>query len=311
MSNHEGRFDRDRLSRQVLSALRHGFARYFSGHPEAVAEDVSSPEILIERRTPDAVIRVKDPLHGEWLVVIEVQSRRDPDIGKRLARTALWLHTEHGLPVLPVVIHLTGQGGRAPEPVTFTVRGVQTRFEFLEINLWELDAREILASGLQGPWWPFIAYTRGGGNRETLERLIGHAGQDPVMKNLVDACLRISRFVVDMTWAEPLLQGGFDVRWLEDLEPLEGSSEWKVRQALIQKATAEATAETEARMESRMNAEIVSILRRLIGRFIGIPDAGLQARLETLSREKAEDLIEHVHEMMSLAEVEAWIDARC
>ena len=306
MRNHEGRFDRDRLSRQVLSALRHGFARFFSGHPGATAEDVSTPEILIERRTPDAVIRVKDPVHGEWLVVIEVQSRRDPDIGKRLARTALWLHTEHGLPVLPVVIHLSAQGGRPPEPVAFTVRGVQTRFEFLEINLWELDADVILAAGLEGPWWPFIAYTRGGGNRETIERLIGRAGQDPVMKELVDACLRISRFVVDMTWAEPLLQGGFDMRWLEDLEPLEGSSEWKVRQALIQKATAEA----EARMEAKMQTEIVSILRRLIGRFIGIPDAGLQARLETLSREKAEDLIELVHEMKSLDQVEAWIDAQ-
>jgi len=237
---------------------------------------------------------------------LKLQSRRDPDIGKRLARTALWLHTEHGLPVLPVVIHLSAQGGRAPEPVAFTVRGVQTRFEFLEINLWELDADVILAAGLEGPWWPFIAYTRGGGNRETIERLIGRAGQDPVMKELVDACLRISRFVVDMTWAEPLLQGGFDMRWLEDLEPLEGSSEWKVRQALIQKATAEA----EARMEAKMQTEIVSILRRLIGRFIGIPDAGLQARLETLSREKAEDLIELVHEMKSLDQVEAWIDAQ-
>jgi hypothetical protein len=91
------------------------------------------------------------------------------------------------------------------------------------------------------------------------------------------------------------------MRWLEDLEPLEGSSEWKVRQALIQKVTAEA--------EARMNAEIVSILRRLIGRFIGIPDAGLQARLETLTREKAEDLIELVPEMKSLDQVEAWIDA--
>ena len=119
------------------------------------------------------------------------------------------------------------------------------------------------------------------------------------MKDLVDACLRISRFVVDMTWAEPLLQGGFDMRWLEDLEPLEGSSEWKVRQALIQKATAESAV-----------AEAVSILRRLIGRFIGIPDAGLQARLETLSREKAEDLIEVVPEMKSLEQIEAWIDAQ-
>jgi hypothetical protein len=47
-----------------------------------------------------------------------------------------------------------------------------------------------------------------------------------------------------------------------------------------------------------------------VGRFIGIPDAGLQARLETLTREKAEDLIELVHEMKSLEQVEAWIDAR-
>ena len=89
------------------------------------------------------------------------------------------------------------------------------------------------------------------------------------------------------------------MRWLEDLEPLEGSSEWKVRQALIQKATAESAV-----------AEAVSILSRLIGRFIGIPDTGLQARLETLSREQAEDLIELVHEMTSLDQVEAWIDAQ-
>ena len=299
MSNHEGRFDRDRLSRQVLSVLRHGFARHFSRHPGATAEDVTSPEILIERRTPDAVLRIHDPVNGEWLAVIEIQSRRDPDIGKRLAQTALWLHIEHGRPVVPVVIHLSGRGGRAPEPVRFSVHEVETRVEFLEINLWELEASEILAAGLEGPWWPFIAYTRGGRDRETIERLIGHAGQDPVMRNLVDACLRISRFVVDMTWAEPLLQGGFDMRWLEDLEPLEGSSEWKVRQALIQKATAESAV-----------AEAVSILRRLIGRFIGIPDAGLQARLETLSREKAEDLIELVPEMKSLDQVEAWINAQ-
>ncbi len=46
-----------------------------------------------------------------------------------------------------------------------------------------------------------------------------------------------------------------------------------------------------------------------ISRFIGIPDAGLQARLETLTREKAEDLIELVHGMKSLDQVEAWIDA--
>ena len=100
------------------------------------------------------------------------------------------------------------------------------------------------------------------------------------------------------------------MRWLEDLEPLEGSSEWKVRQALIQKATAETEARMEAKIQASRAVEAVSILRRLIGRFIGIPDAGLQARLETLTREKAEDLIELVPEMKSLDEVEVWINAQ-
>ena len=39
------------------------------------------------------------------------------------------------------------------------------------------------------------------------------------------ACLRISRFVIDMTWAEPLLHGGLDLRWVEALESLEDASE--------------------------------------------------------------------------------------
>ncbi len=54
--------------------------------------------------------------------------------------------------------------------------------------------------------------------------------------------------------------------------------------------------------------DLVDVCLR-ISRFIGIPDAGLQARLESLTREKAEDLIELVPEMKSLDQVEAWIDA--
>ncbi|MEB3186226.1 MAG: hypothetical protein VKP72_02165 [bacterium] len=290
-------FDRDLGAKNFLTEHGDAFARAFSGHPQARAVEVLTRELRLDRRTPDAVMRVHDPVIGEWLAVIEVQSRVDPRIGKRLAETALHLHLVHDLPVLPVVIHLSRAGGKRPAPVASSLLGKEMRFDFLVIDVWEMEAGHILAEGLDGPWWPFIAFSNGGACREMVEPLIREAMQHPVWKHHVNGCLKMSRYMLDLSWAEGFTGGGGTMRWLADLEPVEGSSEWQARQALASKVLSEG-----------IGAELVMLLKRLIGRYVGIPGEHLQGRLTTLSREQAEDLIEMVPSMNSLDEVERWID---
>ncbi len=199
----------------------------------------------------------------------------------------------HDLPVLPVVIHLSRAGGKRPVPVASRILGKEMRFDFLEVNVWEMEAGRILAEGLDGPWWPFIAFSKGGACREMVEPLIQEAMQHPAWKHHVNGCLKMSRYMLDLSWAEGFTGGGGTLRWLADLEPVEGSSEWQARQVLLREG---------------IGAELVMLLRRLIGRYVGIPGEPLQARLTTLSMEQAEDLIEMVPSMSSLDEVERWID---
>ena len=91
------------------------------------------------------------------------------------------------------------------------------RFDFLEIDVWQMDSRQILAEGLEGAWWPFIAFSKGGATREVLEPLILDAMQHPVWTHHVNGCLNMSRYMLDLSWAKGFTGGSRNMRWLADL----------------------------------------------------------------------------------------------
>ncbi len=173
------------------------------------------------------------------------------------------------------------------------------------------EARELLTSGLDGPWWPFALFARGGLEAANVRRLIQEMNAHPDLAEILPAMLNLVTFVVDSDQAKKLLEDPMFDSILAKIKPLPGSYAWEMQERMKAEALAEGRAEGEARGVSHGETrEAVRFARRLLARKFGMPDTALNCRLETLSVEKLEALGAALFDLNTPAELDAWLDAQ-
>ena len=239
-------------------------------------------------------MRIRHPERGEFLVLVEVQVKVEPDLPTRLATLTAWAVAEYGLPVLPVVVYMGPVTRNRPSPVAYAVNDVRFEVGFEEIVLAEWDAIHVLTHGLEGPWWPFAAFMKHGRETEEVSRLLREIQRRPELRSVARAMLEMTSLVVEMDQIRAFLEGPmFDK--IMTMEPWEGSALWEMREAWKAEAQGQ---------------EALRMARRLMAKRFGIPDADLSPRLEALSPDTLEALGEALFDMTTRAELYAWLAAQ-
>ena len=320
------RHHKDLGAKRILVAMGDSLARFLSGRPTARMLEAHTREYAIKQRTPDLELHMTDPALGEFLAIIEIQTRVDPALPGRLAALATWLVHERGLPVIPVIVYLGPPGERRPPPFSYELAGARAEVRHVEIVLSELDAREMLSGGLTNPWWPFMPFMRHGRDPDVVDRLVEAIAARPELADVADDMLRMASYVVELNQLRTLLEGTvFDKIW--DMEPWEGSLMWELRERWREQAIADGLAKglEEGRLEGRQEGrqeghaegqsmgrrqEALRVARRQIARKFGIPDPELSEALEALSVDQLEDLLDAILDMTNRADLDSWFLGR-
>ncbi len=279
-------------------ALQHQaphLARDLADHPEAVSLGSHTVELQILRRTPDHVIRVRHPQAGDRLYLLEVQSRIDPRLPRRLAVESLALHQQTGLPVAPVVLYTGRVGKKRPGPVQYDVDGLLCHVPFREIILAERDARTELERGPESAWWPFIPFMKGGRKRQILEPMIRRMADREDQIESLDHVICMAGDVLEQEWVQRVLEG---TMWDEvtGRHLRKGTMHYFLKEKWKGEGLAEGKAEEARRM-----------VRRAIARRFGLPDESLTRRLERLDLEQLECLNEELAFLATREDLDTWL----
>ncbi len=139
---------------------------------DAVFEGEVDRELQVPSIIADALYTVT--WQGKQMVLhVEFQRNRHPEMGRRLWQYNALTNMHAQLPVYSVVIYLVEDKPLVPSPYVIPLpdgRPTQ-RLDFETVKLWEIPPEVFEQEGLAG-LLPLLPLTKGGKNRETVERMI-------------------------------------------------------------------------------------------------------------------------------------------
>uniref|UniRef100_A0A832EBV4 Transposase (putative) YhgA-like domain-containing protein n=1 Tax=Desulfacinum infernum TaxID=35837 RepID=A0A832EBV4_9BACT len=146
----------DAAVKVILSHCRQAALEYFLGLEVVESEVMELPQETASLRRSDFPIRVRTPEGRVFIVLLEVQSRWEPELPLRLLEYDVRYRLKTGLSVLPAILLLTPSGAVMDR---FEDEGL--RYAFRVISLAALEARELLRTG-NPCLFPFVALMKGG-----------------------------------------------------------------------------------------------------------------------------------------------------
>ena len=136
-----------------------------------------------------------------------------------------------------------------------------------------------------------------------MRRLIDELEARPDFAEILPAVLNLVTRVVDSDQVLALLEDPMFDAILRKVPPQPGSYAWELQEQMKATAKAEGVIQGEVR-------EAMLLVKRLIARKFGLPDADLTARLESLPLEALENLSEALLELGSPAELATWLESQ-
>ena len=150
-------------SRRLISLAPTAWVRWLLGDDTLDAIDLLSADFQWVGRESDALIRVRSPEHGDFVVVNEIQLHYNPEMPRRMRAYASLAHERYGVPVYPVLVNILPPAAGVEIPTRFESEflGLVARQDYRVVNLWEIEAERILEAELL-PLLPFMPLLRGG-----------------------------------------------------------------------------------------------------------------------------------------------------
>ncbi len=146
----------DAAVKVILAHCRQAALEYFLGLDVTDSELLELPQETASVRRSDFPIRVQTSDGRVFIVLLEVQSRWEPQMPLRLLEYDVRYRLKTGLSVLPAVMLLTPSGN-----VVESFENGAIRYGFRVISLAAMDARKVLESG-NPCLMPFVGLMRGG-----------------------------------------------------------------------------------------------------------------------------------------------------
>jgi predicted transposase YdaD len=253
--------------KRLISLAPTPWVRWVTGDPAAEAVEVVGAEFQWVSRANDALIRVKSPTHGAFLVANELQVRADRRMPRRMRAYAALAEERYGLPVYPVVVNIlpTAAGQEVIDRYDVELLGLRAVQEFRVINLWEVDAELAFKQELTA-LLPFVPILRRGGSEPMLTRAVVALRADESLAELEPLLAFFASFVLSteivrrvMRWDMEILR---ESPWYNELVK-EG-----LEQGLIQ---GREEGREEGKAEGQRQAQLAALLQILHHRFGDAP----------------------------------------
>jgi predicted transposase YdaD len=188
------------------------------------------------------------------------------------------------LPVYPVLVNILPppRGVEVADRFESTLLGLTARRDYRVLNLWEIDAVDVLRQPLP-PLLPFVPVLRGGGDEAVVRQALTALRAEERLNDLEPLLAFFATFVLDSRLVQQIM------RW--DMVVLE-ESPWYLE-----------IVERGRRQEARL------LVSRMLTLRFGSPSPELAERLEELTREQLETLVDVAVTVPTLADFEAHLPA--
>jgi predicted transposase YdaD len=184
--------------KRLLGLAPDAWARWVTQQEDVVALEILGSEFQWVSRENDVLMKVQSPIHGEFLILNELQLRYTDKMPLRMRAYAALAQERYGLPVYPVLVNIL------PPPSTVVVSnrfesnflGLQARQDYCVINLWEVEVETVFEQSLD-TLLPFVPILKNGGNQQTVRRALVQLQQNEELVELESLLGFFASFVLD------------------------------------------------------------------------------------------------------------------
>ena len=138
----------DITSKSIIATNPDEWVRWVSGVADARGCELMSGELQFIRRFTDTLVLVRASAVGEFIVLFEIQNSYILTMPDRMRTYAALASEVYRMPVFPVLINIKPYGKPIPTRFESEFLGLTARQDYRVINLWEVEAEEILAQDL-------------------------------------------------------------------------------------------------------------------------------------------------------------------
>jgi predicted transposase YdaD len=267
--------------KRLLGLAPDAWARWVTQQADVVALAILGSEFQWVSRENDVLMKVQSPIHGEFLILNELQLRYTDKMPLRMSAYAALARERYGLPVYPVLVNILPPSSRVVISNRFEsdFLGLQSRQDFYVINLWEVDAETVFEQSLD-TLLPFVPILKDGGNQQTVRRALVQLQKNEELVELESLLGFFASFVLDTELVRQIM------RW--DMTVLRESPWYQ---------------------EIRQEGEQSLILRQLTRR-IGEVAPEIRAQVQALSLAQLEALGEALLDFSEPADLDKWLHSQ-
>jgi predicted transposase YdaD len=280
--------------KRLLGLSPDAWAKWVTQQDDVVALEILGSDFQWVSRENDVLMKVHSPIHGDFLILTELQLRYTTKMPLRMRVYAALAQEKYGLPVYPVLVNilLPSDPSIVCDRFESEFLGLQARQDFHVINLWEVDAEMVFEQALD-TLLPFVPILKDGGNEQTVRRALVQLQQNEQLVELESLLGFFASFVLETELVQQIMR--WDVTVLRE-------SPWYLEIQQESEQVGEQRGEQRGRTE-----EARSLILRLLTRRVGILPSEIRSQVESLNLEKLESLGEALLDFSSSADLDGWL----
>ena len=279
-------------SKKLISLAPDAWVKWVSGLEDIVPREILNAEFQWVSRESDVLMKVYSPVHGEFLLLNELQLRYSTKMPLRMRAYAALAEERYGLPTLPILINILPYSSPIANSYESNFMGIQVRQDFRVINLWEVEAELVFERSLN-TLIPFVPILKGGGEESVVRRALDILRRDEQLEGMEPLLAFFSSFILETELVAQIM------RW--DMAVLR-ESPWY--QEIEQRG------EQKGRLEGEQTGALIgerSLILRQLSRRIGEIPAEVRSQIQALSLEQTEALGEALLDFTEQADLVGWL----
>jgi predicted transposase YdaD len=280
--------------KRLIGLAPTAWVQWVTQQPDVMAEEILGSEFQWISRENDVLVKVNSPVHGQFLVLNELQLRYSSNLPLRMRAYAALAEEKYVLPVYPVLVNILPPLATVAIADRFesSFLGIRAYQDYRVINLWEVEAATVFEQSLDS-LLPFVPVLKQGAEVATVQQALTLLRQDEQLVELESLLAFFASFVLDSEVVRQIM------RW--DMAVLQ-ESPWY--QQILQEG--ERIGEQKGRQEGRQEEGRSLILKQLTRRVGALP-SDLTTQVESLTLEQIEALGEALLDFSTLVDLETWL----
>ena len=280
----------DITGKRLIAINPDEWVRWASGVADVGGCELLSGEFQFIRRFTGTLVLVRHSSVGEFLALFEIQTYYTPTMPNRMRSYAALASEVYKMPVFPVLTNIMPYGKPIPTRFESEFLGLTARQDYRVINLWEIEAEEILAKDL----WSLIPFlpTMKGANEELIEKAKARV--------VLDTEMQLTKIADELEFALALFTEAFfgkeTTLRIFGGKMLEIIAQTSMYQEILGRGR-----------QAGREEEIRKVLLKLLTKRFGEIDAQTAENVNELSIEQAENLAEAIFDLETREDLNNWL----